>query len=179
MSDQNDQELEICHACGEKHLSTIQMEIDGFKICSNCYCTQIPWSKLQAVKREIFYRSRKLWADALKQAPQVELKPKCPIQGVDMKLLPIKEYGSTPAWQNPSEGVEVMILEPAVMADILEGSTQIREEFTSSKYRAKTKWNPLAFVGNLFAGKKDDDLDDMFEDIQFQRKIAPALGLKK
>lgn len=172
------EELSKCHACDSETLSTVEMPILGFKICSTCYCTQLPWSKLQTVKRELFYKSRQKWAQALRQAPSIDLKPTCPNHSVALESIPIREYGQTLAWQDPSDECELMIIEPAVMAEILEGSTQVREEFTSSKYRAKTKWNPLAFVGNLFAGAKDEDLDDMFEDIQFQRKIAPCLGLK-
>lgn len=177
----NKEELQRCHACGADHLSSVQMEIPGFKICAACYCTQIPWSKLQTVKRELFFNSRKQWAHALRDAPpiaQPPLTPKCPLHDVGMELLPIREYGATPAWQDPSEECEILIIEPHVMAEILEGSIQVREEFTSSKYKANTKWNPLSFIGNLFVSKKDDELDDLFEDIQFQRKIAPALGLK-
>lgn len=171
-------ELTTCQACGNQTLAQVEMEIPGFKICSICYCTQLPWSKLQTVKRELFFNSRKKWASALASAPNVELNPQCELHSVPMTLQKIREYGSMMAWQDPAEDCELMIIEPVVMAEILAGSTEVREEFTSSKYKSKAKWNPLAFVGVLFASKKDEDIDDLFEDIQFQRKIAPCLGLK-
>ena len=172
------EEKHPCPACGETCLSKVDMPIRQFSICSNCYCTQLPWSQLQAVKRELFFNSRKKWADALAKAPSVILNPKCSIHGSDLELKNIREYGSIKAWQEQDENCELMVIEPSVMVEILNGSTQVRETFKASKYQARNKWNPLAFIGKLFADKKDDDLDDLFEDIQFERKIAPCLGLE-
>lgn len=171
-----------CPACHMQSLNSVAMDIEGFKICSHCYCTVLPWSKLQTIKRKVMFVSRKKWAEALNNAPIVELKPSCLTHNTPLTLSKLKDYGTLEAWQHESSDnnkCEMIIVTPVVMAEIMAGSTQIREKFSSTKHRSKEKWNPLAFIGKLFSGGEDDNIDDLLEDIQFQRKIAPALGLKK
>jgi hypothetical protein len=160
-----------CPSCQSEKVLSVDVNIDGFNLCSNCAMSFLPKDKMLQLDRKLFSITKKQWRQKLLSIDPPQTPTHClnhPEQALQEEKVP--GYAHT---CHISPCCETLHLTPSNLAQVFEVTENVNAEFKAS-YKVKSSWNPLkGLMTAIFGSKNKTDAVDDIEALQYTRKIEP------